>query len=165
MAKDNSFSLDMTEFCEATAISDTESVIKETAIELFDAVIKATPVDTGRARSNWFASGQNPATKTTERKDLSGNATSRAMRSKILSLKNRRVFNLTNNLPYAAVLENGGYPSPVKRGTYNKRRGVYEIKSIGGYSKQAPAGMVRVNVARFSRLLAASAAKVRAKRR
>jgi hypothetical protein len=51
---------------------------------------------------------------------------------------------LSNNLPYIEKLEYGGYPDGPN--------------TIGGFSKQAPAGMVRVNMARIT-------AHVRAARR
>jgi hypothetical protein len=64
---------------------------------------------------------------------------------------------LSNNLVYAEVLEYGGYPDPVKYGSWvkgtKKVPGHYEIKSIHGYSKQAPAGMVRTNMTRVQALL------------
>jgi lysozyme family protein len=42
---------------------------------------------------------------------------------------------LTNSLPYAMTIEYGGYPNPPKNPTG---------KTIGGFSTQAPAGVVRV---------------------
>ena len=50
---------------------------------------------------------------------------------------------IQNNLPYASVIEFGGYPNPVKRGTRVKKDGkwVYEIRSSGGFSIQAPTGV------------------------
>jgi hypothetical protein len=64
---------------------------------------------------------------------------------------------LSNNLVYAEVLEFGGYPDPVKYGSWvkgtKKVPGHYEIKSIHGFSKQAPAGCVRVNMTRVQALL------------
>ena len=43
---------------------------------------------------------------------------------------------MTNNLPYIQKLEYGGYPNPAKTGD----------KTVNGYSKQAPAGMVRISL-------------------
>ena len=61
---------------------------------------------------------------------------------------------LTNNLPYIQVLEYGKYPNPPKKGTYLKegqKKGQYTGPgffkfSEGGYSKQAPKGMVRISI-------------------
>ena len=58
-----------------------------------------------------------------------------------------------NNLPYAEVVEYGDYPDPVEKGTYNKQRKKYEIRSAGGFSKLAPEGMVRLNTMGFNKLL------------
>lgn len=59
---------------------------------------------------------------------------------------------IENNLPYINTLEYGGYPDPVKKGTYEKGTG-YVIKSRGGFSKQAPHGMVGLTMARYEKLL------------
>jgi hypothetical protein len=61
---------------------------------------------------------------------------------------------LVNNLPYASVVEYGSYPNPPKRGTYvptgKTKYGItgpgWVKRSEGGFSKQAPAGMVRVSL-------------------
>ena len=44
---------------------------------------------------------------------------------------------MANNLPYARVVEYGGYPNPPKSPTG---------KTVNGFSKLAPAGMVRINI-------------------
>ena len=51
-----------------------------------------------------------------------------------------------NNLEYIHVLEFGLFPTPVKKGTRIPGGG-YEIRSEGGFSKQAPGGMVRLAIA------------------
>ena len=67
---------------------------------------------------------------------------------------------LTNNTDYVNVVEFGGYPKKVARGTYNKVTGVWEKRSARGFSKQAPKGMVRNNTKRFKRIMELSARKV-----
>ena len=43
------------------------------------------------------------------------------------------------------TLEYGGFPTPVKKGSYNKKKGKYEKLSAGGWSKQTdPGGWGRV---------------------
>lgn len=56
-----------------------------------------------------------------------------------------RVF-MTNHAPWAATLEYGGYPVPVKRGSWNRLTRSYVAKTAGtpGFSPQAPAGWVRL---------------------
>ena len=139
------FALDVAAF--AKSFDDgAEIAIRSTAIKLFSAIIQSTPVDEGRARGNWFTTGQQPSSKVSSNQDKSGsNAISQAERV-IMSIKDYSTFTLTNNLPYIEKLEFGGYNDGPK--------------ITGGYSKQAPAGMVRVNVMRFNKLLEAEASKV-----
>ena len=117
-----------------------EKTVKGTAIKLFSAVIKSSPVDTGRFRANWTAAGVQPSTVTTDMTDKSGAAATGAMVNYINSTKAQTVFTLANNLPYAHVIEYGGYPGDGPN-------------TVGGFSKQAPQGVVRVNVARFEAIL------------
>ena len=117
-----------------------EKTVKGTAIKLFSAVIKSSPVDTGRFRANWTAAGVQPSTVTTDMADKSGTAATGAMVNYINSAKGQTVFTMANNLPYAHVIEYGGYPGDGPN-------------TVGGFSKQAPQGCVRVNVARFESIL------------
>jgi len=100
--------------------------IRATLFEVGTAIIKETPVDTGRARGNWQASVN----------DASGGELSRtsegaaiAQLSQEASAAVGNTFFFTNNLPYIRRLEYG-------------------------YSEQAPQGMVRRNLQNFNRLLA-----------
>ncbi|KKW80368.1 hypothetical protein AAV97_04965 [Acinetobacter sp. Ag2] len=47
---------------------------------------------------------------------------------------------IQNNTPYGDVIEYGGYPDPVKKGSWVKGKG-YIKKSAGGFSRQAPNGV------------------------
>ena len=110
-------------------------VVHAVAFEAFSRVIMRTPVDTGRLRGNWFPSfgafvGYSP-----DPPDPGGENTIRRMRSSVLSYPVGGIIYLTNSLPYATVVEYGKYPDPPKHPTG---------KTSGGYSIQAPAGMVRV---------------------
>ena len=105
-------------------------------------VIEGTPVDSGRARNNWFLSVSAPSQKTTKSKSK-GLAAIRQLRTMPKSVLNKKIY-FTNNLPYIGLLEYGGYPKNVKKGTFNKKLKKYEIRSISGYSKQMPRGWVRV---------------------
>lgn len=104
-------------------------------------IVQETPADTGRARNNWFLSIGSPSRKTTKAKS-SGLGTISELRKMPKRVLNRKLY-LTNNLPYIGTLEYGGYPTPVKQGSYNKKTKSFEILSIGGFSKQAPVGWVR----------------------
>lgn len=130
-----SFALDVSKFVEK-AKKNPEKVMRQVSIKLFSAIIKASPVDTGRFRMNWMASGGTPAAGTTDATDKSGNTATGNATSFVLKATDWREFTLTNNLPYAQRLEYG-------------------------WSQQAPQGFVRVNVSRFQQLINEEANKVK----
>ena len=106
-------------------------------------VVLMTPVDTGRARSSWHISiGNSPKPKNTRHR---GQITASAA-SKMKSLGAYQTVWIASSLPYIHLLEYGGYPDPVARGTWDRKMKKWVIRSSGGYSKQAPNGMVRVTV-------------------
>ena len=117
-----------------------EKTIKGTSIKLFSAVIKSSPVDTGRFRANWLCAGATPVPSVVNMTDKTGSSATGEMAGYINSAKGQMVFTLANNLPYAYKLEYGGYPGDGPN-------------TVGGFSKQAPQGFVRVNVARFEAIL------------
>lgn len=119
------------------------------------AMIKQTPVDEGRARNNWFLTAKIPFSLTGGRgKSKAGTGSSRSLKEMPLKVLGTKIY-FTNNLPYIETLEYGGYPSPVKKGTWNKKKKAYEIRSINTFSKQvAPDGWVR-------KTLKAMASKIR----
>lgn len=115
-----------------------DKTVRGTAIKLFSAVIKSSPVDSGRFRANWTANGPTPASGVSSMTDVTGEAEIATM-TQFVAKAPFDQFTLSNNLPYAHKLEYGGYGDGPN--------------TVGGYSKQAPAGMVRVNVARFDAIL------------
>jgi len=122
---------------------ENEQIIKGTVISLYGDIIKASPVDTGRFRANWFLDGMTPSVKVTTSTDKGGEATTQKMQTGVLNATDFSVFTLTNNLPYSEAIEFGRYPSPSETGD----------KTANGFSKQAPAGVVRINTVRFETLL------------
>lgn len=91
---------------------------------LFTRIVEATPVDTGKARDNWFPSIGAPV-----ESDYNEVAGKRVTLSRISDVVNKleggeTVF-IRNNRPYIVALEHG-------------------------WSNQAPAGMMSLEVARFS---------------
>ena len=111
------------------------------------AVIKPTPVDEGRTRNNWFFSTGTPFLSSSSRgKDKTGSGSLTSLNGMPKNVLNKKMY-LTNNMPSIIPLEYGGYPNPVKLGTWNKKTGEYEKRSEGGYSKQlrglSPKGWVR----------------------
>jgi hypothetical protein len=99
-------------------------------------LIQMSPVDTGRFRNNWYLSiGYSPNVATNTGADKSGSAALTRIANGLGSAKLGDLIWITNNLPYATRLEYG-------------------------YSKQAPAGMVRISAARFQQYLSAAVATV-----
>ena len=129
------FTLDIQAFV-AKAKKNPETVMRSVSLKLFSAIIKASPVDTGRFRGNWQTTGVTPATGLIAGVDPNGNKAVNSAATFITNAPGWNTFTLTNNLPYAERLEYG-------------------------WSKQAPVGMVRVNIARFQQLINEEAAKVR----
>lgn len=103
--------------------SETQKAI---VLELFGSVILDTPVDTGRARGNWQTTNNAPAQGETKGLDPSGARALARLEAEIVRFD--KTIYLSNNLPYAGALEYG-------------------------YSDQAPAGMVRKNIARVNRII------------
>ena len=99
-----SFALDVSKFVEK-AKKNPEKVMRQVSIKLFSAIIKASPVDTGRFRMNWMASGGTPASGITDATDKSGNTATGNATSFVLKATDWHEFTLTNNLPYAQRLE------------------------------------------------------------
>lgn len=116
---------------------------------LYSAITQRTPVDSGRARGNWNVAKDNP--------DLEVDMDRKKPRYKnvddIDQSQGDETMYISNSLPYINTLEYGGYPDPVKRGSYDKKKKTYVIKSDGGFSKQAPEGMFGVTIADSDRIL------------
>lgn len=116
------FTLDMSRFANKS-LGEIEQVVRKTAIDLTTSIIKTSPVDSGRFRANWFVSFEDAIDNTTEDTN-SAKALSNATNT-LLNGKIGKYIYIQNNLDYAVKLEYGA-------------------------SKQAPAGIVRVNVERFA---------------
>lgn len=129
-----SFAKDLQRFAKNTgsAIDDTTRGV---TIALFNAVIMDTPVLDGRLRGDWQTTVENPAPGQNYRIDKNGVQSMAEVQLKTPDGAGQ-VTILTNNMPYCEKIENGG-------------------------SKKAPEGMMRKNVDRFERLLAAEAKKYR----
>jgi hypothetical protein len=119
------FSLDLSKFGKVTAEQAT-LIFRKIAFELDSAVVLGTPVDVGRARGNWYPSISIPSGEINEETtDKNGDQSLARIQGLVLNAKLGQVVWLTNNLPYILPLENGS-------------------------SKQAPRGMVDINVERVA---------------
>lgn len=103
--------------------------VRSVTLELFTSVIEDTPVDTGRARGNWQ----------TNVGSYPDNEVDRSEQSAMGELYSNvggygKITYMVNNLPYIGKLEYG-------------------------YSRQAPAGMVRKNFTRVEAIVANAVSK------
>lgn len=105
--------------------------MRAAVLELFQRVVLASPVDTGRFRGNWQITSDSPASGTLDQLDPSGSNSLQRIATHMNNVSKPLEMEvwLVNNLPYAEPLENG-------------------------YSAQAPSGMVRLNVAEFPQIFA-----------
>lgn len=129
-----SFVLDLQNFI-AKAQGNVDLVVRKASFDVFRSVVIKSPVDTGRFKSNWQVNiGSIPAG-TLNTVDPSGGAALARITSETLQMRAGQVIYLANNLSYARRLEYG-------------------------YSKQAPAGMVRLSILEFNTAVAKAAKQV-----
>jgi len=129
-----SFANDVKKF-EKNAIADTEAGARKKILILFNAVISDTPSARGTLRANWQTSLGYPKSGTLEATEES-RATKEAER--VVMGTQFGTFWLSNNLPYAPVIEYGLFP-------YTNTKRV----NGRGYSRKSPQGMVRRNIAKL----------------
>lgn len=79
-----------------------EKVMRATMFTLYSTTSRDTPVDTGRLRANWQVTLNQPATHQV------GGSTASNPSPTLNSYTIDKTMYLTNNLPYADVIENGG---------------------------------------------------------
>ena len=124
-----------------------KEVIRKTALDLFSRVIRRTPADTGNHRGNWNASIGDPVeTYDSGVADRSGAVAIKQASAALASIKGDPGdvdIYLSNAGPAINVLEYGGYPTTSDNTPSNGP------KTINGYSRKAPRGMVRVSVEEF----------------
>ena len=126
------WTMDLNEYAKKKEV-EIRNVRKAYAFGLYSSIVKKTPVDTGRARGNWnITVGVDDYTQ-------SENVTPKFHSSnEVPDPKGDETIYISNNLPYITKLEYGGYPNPPKGGSG---------KTVNGYSRQAPEGMVGVTLA------------------
>lgn len=112
------FSADITAFVEK-AKGNIDKAVRQTLVLAMQGVVMRSPVDTGRFRANWNFGIGSRDTSTSASVDPTGSATVARLMAEIKSTTAGQVYYLSNALPYAMRLEQG-------------------------WSKQAPAGMVRL---------------------
>lgn len=123
-----SFSSDIRAWSKKTQDAATR-IIRGSALEIFGAIVRRTPVRTGRLRGNWQC--EINTIPDGEVNTTASQALSRVSKKTSLMKLTDRIY-LVNNLPYAGVIENGS-------------------------STQAPNGMVKVTIAEWQRIVAQQA--------
>lgn len=138
------FTADLSKYAKKTK-SDIGTVKRAIVINLFKEVIKKTPVDSGRAKGNWFITENAPSSRVDTETDKSGRGQIDGKKLKELQgvTANIGLDFLTNNLPYIGKLEFGGYT----QGQYSTSK-----TTSSGYSSQAPFGMVRLTLRQFIKI-------------
>lgn len=134
--------------------ADIAKVTQWFAFEALRRIVKRTPADTGRARGGWHVTIGSPSSSATGNKDDSGKTTISSGKATITSAKPYQVIWISNNVEYIRILEEGGFvptdPGKSKTGGSaskagrKARKGKILVK--GGYSVQAPQGMVGVTM-------------------
>lgn len=128
--------------------------VKAVWIQGLSAIITATPVhfkDGGRLRNSWYLTENAPTNdKGRTAQGGSANASFQSVDKMPNWVLNKKLY-FTNPLEYAEVVEYGLYPNPVKLGTWTGNQ--YQKLSANGYSKQSPAGMVRINITKMKNKL------------
>ena len=141
------------------SLKSADKILSKVTLDIFGGVIEDTPVGDfdpdheGTLKGSWMVTKRTPSSSRVNRQmpRRKGDSIKKQISNK-MATRNIPMF-LTSNSPYVNVVEWGGYIKNPTLGTYNKVTRRHEIRSIGGFSKQAPRGMVRRNAKRFNRLI------------
>lgn len=145
------FAYSVREFANKTKRSMRQT-LKGIVLELATRMVMRSPVDLGPFRGNWMVGIGSPDTRADGAEDLQpfGSPPSQVTFADWLAalevITFTKVIYITNNLPYARVIEYGEYGNPP--GTANGPR------TVNGFSKMAPAGVVRVTVLEYADIVA-----------
>lgn len=135
------FALECKQWAEKMVPEAHVAFVKKIVLEVFTRAMMKSPVDSGRFRGNWMVGigASDESIVDVEESDAHGAVSPSAMsraQQKLASLAFGIPVHVSNNLPYAGILENGGYPLNPKTG----------VKTINGYSTQAPQGMLAISI-------------------
>lgn len=121
------------------AENQADDIVSTAVLDLQHQLSDATPVDTGKAKSNWLVEIDQCSGKTVTDTSNKNLAEAKELLSSTRQSRRRpKYYSLFNNLEYIRVLEYGLYPNPPKKVTG---------KTVNGYSTQAPQGFFRLTVA------------------
>lgn len=90
---------------------NTTNLLRKLVLSIDQKIVRRTPVDTGRARVNWFVNLGSASTQVNEFTGSESAATQGALAQAARAVANvpvnTRVIHITNNLPYIVELNNG----------------------------------------------------------
>lgn len=117
---------------EKDVLNDLDLILRKSYIDLFTMVVNKTPVDTGRARANWYSDiNKFSGKENVNRFEPRGNKVIKNIIKKVEKESHSPLYDaytLDNNIDYVGLLENG-------------------------WSKQAPYGMVKSSLDAFEKIL------------
>lgn len=146
-----SFSLQLEAFAKLAG-DRADTFVRMASVELLKGVVYRSPVGTGRFRANWSVSlGSVTGVVRQELTDREGLTTVERGIQVLAGYRSGISIHISNGLPYGPRLEFGGYANPPKQPTG---------KTAGGYSVQAPAGMVRLTLLEVQQRVNAIAASI-----
>jgi hypothetical protein len=117
------------------------------ALEALTRIVGRTPVDTGRARGGWFVTIGAPSNAPTNATDPNGGAVVGAGAATIVNAPVNSIIWIQNNVDYIRILEEGGFVPTDPGPSSDPRKGRTGRTLVsGGYSVQAPQGMVAVTL-------------------
>jgi hypothetical protein len=129
------------------------------AFKVFEGVVDKTPVDTGACRQNWLVSVNSETDDFDPSKEKSGYVMANGGKVIETATGDDKIF-IQNNAPYVRTLEYGGYPNPPKKGG---KTSTGLSKTVNGYSRQAPNGMVGLTLAKANQIFEAALEAIKGK--
>lgn len=114
-----------------------DDILQTIVIKVGESVVRLSPVDTGLFRGNWQMTIDGGSSSSLLRYDQTGDSTLATIASVANSFTAGQVAYIQNHVLYGDDLEWGLYNGPTAKVTDE------------GYSRQAPAGMVRVTEGQF----------------
>lgn len=143
-----SFNAQIDEYVKSIAPKQLVPLQKKIALEALRRIVKKTPADTGRTRGSWQVTIALPAAG-----DKRSTSPVQDGIAALAELRGFEVVYISSNVPYILVLEEGGFvpasPGPSKD-PRKGRKGRVLVE--GGYSVQAPHGMVAVTIEELSEI-------------
>lgn len=117
--------------------SDIDNVLQTVVLLVGQSVVRLSPVDTGRFKGNWQLSIDETIDNSLIRQDPEGTQTLADIARTANRFTAGQVAYIQNHVLYGTDIEYGLYNGPTQKVTDD------------GYSRQAPAGVVRVTAAEF----------------